>query len=88
MACQELEILIRSIVRRIFRIFERPFEAVRADDGVSRRVECISTGRVRRRNQGSTGRGASAAARGDTRFTKIGTPISMAAAALSAVGSG
>ena len=33
---------------RIFRIFGRPFEAVGADDGVSRRDECISTGREAR----------------------------------------
>ena len=39
-----LEILIRSFVKRIFRILGRPFDAVRADAGVSRRDECISTG--------------------------------------------
>jgi len=49
-----LEILIRSLVRRIARSFARPFEAVRADDGVSRRDECISTGRV---SPGSAPRG-------------------------------
>ena len=31
----------------MFRILASPFEAVRADDGVSRRDECISTGRER-----------------------------------------
>ena len=54
MAYLQLEILIRSLVRRMFRIFGRPFEAVRADDGVSRRDECISTGRER---PGSSPRG-------------------------------
>ena len=32
-----------------FRIFGRPFEALRADDGVSRRDGCISAGGVRPR---------------------------------------
>ena len=50
-----LEILIRSLVRRMFRVFGRLFEAIGADDGVSRRDECISTGRVR---PGSSPRGA------------------------------
>ena len=54
MAYLQLEILIRSLVRRMFRILGRPFEAVRADDGVSRRDECISTGRER---PGSSPRG-------------------------------
>ena len=45
-----LEILIRSFVRRVFRILGRPFEVIRADYGVSRRDECISTGRVRPRS--------------------------------------
>ena len=49
-----LEIPIRSLVRRMFRILGRPFEAVGADDGVSRRDECISTGRER---PGSSPRG-------------------------------
>ena len=38
----------------MLRILGRPFEAVRADDGVSRRDECISTGRER---PGSSPRG-------------------------------
>ena len=42
-----MEILRSSLVRRTLRILARPFEAVRADDGVSRRDECISKGRVR-----------------------------------------
>ena len=50
MACLQLEILIRSLVGRMFRIFGRLFEAVRADYRVSRRDECISTGRVRPRS--------------------------------------
>ena len=37
----------RPSLWKIFRIFGRPFEAVRADDRVSRRDECISTGQVR-----------------------------------------
>ena len=41
------KIVIRSLVRRIFRILARPFEAVRADDKVSRRDGCIAAGRVR-----------------------------------------
>ena len=49
-----LEILIRSLVRRMFRMFGRPFEADRVDDRVSRRDECISTGRER---PGSSPRG-------------------------------
>ena len=44
----QLEILIRSLVKWTFWAFGRPFEAVRADDGVSRRDECISTGREAR----------------------------------------
>ena len=47
MAYLQLEILIRALVTRIRGIFGRPFEAVGADDGVSRRDECISAGRVR-----------------------------------------
>ena len=38
----------------MFRILARPFDAVGADDGVSRRGECISTGRER---PGSSPRG-------------------------------
>ena len=49
-----LETLIRSLVKWTFWAFGRPFEAVRADDGVSRRDECISTGRER---PGSSPRG-------------------------------
>ena len=41
----QLEIQIRNLVRRFLQISGRPFEAVRADDGVSRQDECISTGR-------------------------------------------
>ena len=46
--------ICRPLLWRIFRIFGRPFEAVRADDGVSRRDECTSTGRER---PGSSPRG-------------------------------
>ena len=35
----QLEILIRSLVRKMFRILGRPFEAIRAKYSVSRRVE-------------------------------------------------
>ena len=47
MAYLPLEIVIRSLVRSMLRIFGRPFEADRADDGVPRRDECIFTGRER-----------------------------------------
>ena len=35
----QLEIPIKSLVRRMFRLLGRPFEAIRADDAVSRRDE-------------------------------------------------
>ena len=49
MVSLQLEILIRNLVRRILRIFGRPFEAIRGDYRVNRRDGCISTGRDRHR---------------------------------------
>ena len=47
MAYLQLEMVIRSFVRRILWILKRPFEAVGAEDMVSRRRGWIRAGRIR-----------------------------------------